>query len=275
VSSAEPVPYVLGMSERERSRVVAQSEYLRPITEDALRRAGIGPGMDVLDVGTGGGGVALAAAELVGPGGSVTALDSAPEMLEIARARAAEQGLTHVRFVTGDVTSWECPEPVDAVVGRLILMHVADPAATVARLAGYVRPGGVVLFQECYLSCLAQIPETPVFARGKHWVLTGLRLAGRDVDIGLRLGPIFRAAGLPSPTLTAGAGVEEGSDAAIYSNMTDVVHRFVDLLADAGLADRQEIDIDTFEERLRRAAAEAGAVAFGYPLISASCRLPA
>jgi len=44
-----------------------QGAFLRDITATAFRAAGIGPGMRVLDIGSGVGDVALLAAELAGP----------------------------------------------------------------------------------------------------------------------------------------------------------------------------------------------------------------
>jgi hypothetical protein len=38
--------------------------------------------------------------------------------------------------------------PVDALAGRLILIHLDDPASVLTKLARYVRPGGIVTFQD-------------------------------------------------------------------------------------------------------------------------------
>ena len=65
--------YVLGHSERELKRLEAQAGFYEEATRDALLKAGIAPGMRVLDLGTGVGDVALIAAEIVGTKGAVTA----------------------------------------------------------------------------------------------------------------------------------------------------------------------------------------------------------
>jgi len=54
--------------------------------------------MQVLDVGCGPGDVSFVAARLVGPAGTVLGVDAAAEIIEVARTRAAEQGLSWVSF---------------------------------------------------------------------------------------------------------------------------------------------------------------------------------
>ena len=82
--------YSLGSSDLEIARLDAQAEFLREPTRVLLEASGIGPGMRVLDLGTGLGHVAAAVAELVGPHGEVVGLDIDPRMLEVARARTED-----------------------------------------------------------------------------------------------------------------------------------------------------------------------------------------
>lgn len=63
----------------------------QPIADDLVQAAGIGPGERVLDVATGTGNVAMAAAR---EGATVVALDLTPRMLDLGRARAAAAGFT-------------------------------------------------------------------------------------------------------------------------------------------------------------------------------------
>jgi pimeloyl-ACP methyl ester carboxylesterase len=66
--------YVLGRSASETRRLQAQENIFGPYTEQFLRMVGIGPGMQVLDVGSGAGDVALAAAALAGTRTSLISL---------------------------------------------------------------------------------------------------------------------------------------------------------------------------------------------------------
>src|SRR5689334_5411350 len=123
--------YVMGYDDRERRRLQLQGSIINPVTEQLLRRAGIGPGTRVLDVGAGVGDVTLIAARLVGPTGSVTACDLDEKALAVVRDRAAAEGLTNITTLAGDLHALELPRDVDAVTGRHILIHLPDPLAMI------------------------------------------------------------------------------------------------------------------------------------------------
>jgi 2-polyprenyl-3-methyl-5-hydroxy-6-metoxy-1,4-benzoquinol methylase len=141
-SSVQPGPssYVLGHADVEVQRLLLQGRLYNHYTEHALRLAGLRPGMRVLDVGCGPGEVSFVAARLVGRNGSVLGIDAAADIIEVARARAAAQDLRHVSFQATPIAEVVLDEPVDAVIGRLILMHLPDPASALRQLAGLVHP---------------------------------------------------------------------------------------------------------------------------------------
>jgi ubiquinone/menaquinone biosynthesis C-methylase UbiE len=92
-----------------------------------------------LDVGTGAGALALALAPLVR---EVVGLDPVPELLELARARAAP----NTEFVEGDGTALTYPDGAFDLAGtHRTLHHVGRPDLVVAELARVTRPGGHVL----------------------------------------------------------------------------------------------------------------------------------
>lgn len=84
--------YVLGQTGQEQERLLLQARILRPFTERYFRAAGLGPGLRVLDVGSGVGDVALLAGDIVGPGSRVIGLDRDANALDRARRRAVQQG---------------------------------------------------------------------------------------------------------------------------------------------------------------------------------------
>jgi protein-L-isoaspartate O-methyltransferase len=70
--------YAMGRSEAGTDRLIRQSGFYAPFTQRLFEQAGLGPGIRVLDVGTGAGDVALMAAEMVGASGSVVGVDHNP-----------------------------------------------------------------------------------------------------------------------------------------------------------------------------------------------------
>lgn len=109
----------------------------------AIHHADLQSGQSVLDVGCGTGASALPAAAAVGPTGSVIGIDIAAAMLDRARKKAAEQGLTHIRFEQMDMISMGFrPDIFDAVISVFSVFFVEDIAAQVAELWRVVRPGG-------------------------------------------------------------------------------------------------------------------------------------
>ena len=98
MASSIPPNYVLGQSPYEYERLTLQAKVLRPFTEKFFMMAGLGPGMRVLEVGSGMGDVALLAAEMVGPGGRVLGVDRDAAGLEKAHGSA---GLFFLGLVPG------------------------------------------------------------------------------------------------------------------------------------------------------------------------------
>ncbi len=265
---------MLGSADWEMARLAALSEVYGPVTEAWLDSAGLRPGARVVDLGCGPGDVSLAAAGRVGPGGTVLGLDDAPRPLELARRRAEAAGLRNVSFAQADVTRWWPDEPVDAVLGRLILLHLPDPVAQVARLAGTVRPGGVVAFADVALSTRAAQPELPLLTAFNSWLLGTLARSGRPVDMALRLAAVFRDAGLPDPVLTAAAPLERGGEAVGWSIVAGDVASLLPAMERTGAATAEEVGPETFEQRLRAQAAEHDAVLVNPLVVGAVAHTP-
>src|SRR5215217_596259 len=172
--------YAMGRSEAETERLICQSGFYAPFTLRLFERAGLGPGMRVLDVGTGAGDVALIAAEMVGASGGVVGVDRNPEVLKTARARALTAGLSNATFVEGDAGELGLEGDFDAAVGRLVLMHQPNPAKTLRSVAAMVRPGGIVAFQECNSTTRSMVafPPTPLWEEAIGWIAAALERAG-------------------------------------------------------------------------------------------------
>jgi demethylmenaquinone methyltransferase/2-methoxy-6-polyprenyl-1,4-benzoquinol methylase len=109
----------------------------------ALLRAGLRPGMKVLDVAVGTGLLAREAAKIVGVGGRVVGIDPSRGML----AEAA--GSLAIQLVRGRAEDLPfAPGSFDFLTMGYALRHVADLSATLRQFASVLRPGGSLLILE-------------------------------------------------------------------------------------------------------------------------------
>jgi SAM-dependent methyltransferase len=266
-------PYILGHAPGELDRLIEQARFLGDLTEEVLRRAGVGPGMTVLDLGSGTGDVSFLAARLVGPTGTVLGVDRSPEAVATAQGRAREAGLTNVTFTVADLADLD-PAPVDALVGRLVLMYLDDPAAVLRRLLAGVRPGGVVAFQEMDMGAVTWEGDLPLFATTGDRIVQTFARAGIDHRTGLKLARIYRRAGLPAPQTLQGARVESGPDSPIYAWMAQTARTLLPLMERTGVATAADVGVDTLAVRLREEIVAADATVVPPPLIGAWTRTP-
>jgi ubiquinone/menaquinone biosynthesis C-methylase UbiE len=259
VNNGPEAEYILGHSGREIRRLMLQAAMLRPITERLLRSAGIGPGMRVLDLGSGAGDVAMFAAELVGGSGSVVGIDRNPAVLAVARGRAQTAGCHHVDFREAAVEAFSDPEPFDAVVGRYVLIHQADPAALVRTAAGLTRPGGTVAFHEPCINGVGtqSLPQVPLWQQAGEWIRTAFQAVAPHYDAGGRLIEHFSRAGLPQPTLFGESLVGRGTDSPLYAWIAGTLESVMPQLVKMRILAEDAVAIETFEDRLRTAVIEA------------------
>jgi SAM-dependent methyltransferase len=92
------------------------------------------PGDRVLDLGSGGGLDVLLSARRVGPGGLVFGVDASPEMIDLARAHAAESGVTNVEFRLGYLEAIPLPDAaVDVVISNCVFTLSTDKPRAFSR----------------------------------------------------------------------------------------------------------------------------------------------
>lgn len=245
-------PYLMGRGEAETERLIYQADFQSLFTRRLFEEAGIGPGMRVLDVGSGAGDVALLAAALVGPHGAVVGIDMNPDVLVTARARGRAVGRANVTFIGGDLNAPPVDGLFDAVVGRLVLLYQPDPVTTLRTLAHLVRPGGIIAFQEFSFTAesLVQSPPTPLWQQVWIWMREAIRRAGIDEQIGYHLHRHYRDAGLPAPHMHASSSVG-GAAWGGHVYAAETLRSMLPLVTMFGVATADEVGIDTLADRLR------------------------
>jgi len=128
---------------------IARQETLRrisaPVSHWMIDAVDPQPGQRVLELAAGLGETGFLAAELVAPAGGVITSDQADAMLDGARRRAGELGLTNVEFQVLNAEWIDMPvASVDAVLCRWGYMLMADPAVALAETRRVLRPEGRV-----------------------------------------------------------------------------------------------------------------------------------
>ena len=110
-----------------------------------VERLGLAAGERVLDVCCGSGASAIPAAEIVGTDGSVVGVDLAEHLLDLARTKAKQRGLTNIHFESGDLMHLALEDgSFDTVVCVFGIFFVPDMEAALGELKRVVRNGGRV-----------------------------------------------------------------------------------------------------------------------------------
>lgn len=166
---------------------------LNPVRLDYVAGRQSLSGANVLDVGCGGG---LLSEALAAAGAQVTAVDLAPELIEVARLHLLESGLrVDYRLVSAEALADEAPGAFDAITCMEMLEHVPDPSSIIDACARLLRPGG-----RLFLSTLNRTPQAFALAVvGAEYVARLLPRGTHSYAKFIRpseLGAWLRAAGL-------------------------------------------------------------------------------
>ena len=194
----------------------ASRDYWQYLSVRTVDRLDLQPGERVLDIACGNGPSLAHAAHRVGPAGRVVGIDFAEQMLDIARAKIAQEGFANVDLKADDLTALPAPvEPYDAVMCVLGLFFVDDMAGTLRSFLDQLRPGGrlcVTVFGEHFFAPMEEVFVDAVarVAPGTEVVLPWGRLSDLDV-----LRAVFEQAGLP------GARIETDDDALLLPSPED------------------------------------------------------
>lgn len=133
---------------------------------ETIRLGEIQPGATVLDVGCGTGSLTLLAKMAAGNRGNVYGIDAAPEMIEVARQKAARQQ-RKVHFQVGLIEALQFSDATfDVVLSSMMMHHLPDDlkARGLAELYRVLKPGGRLV--------IVDIKETTNFIQ--HFSLTSL-----------------------------------------------------------------------------------------------------
>jgi SAM-dependent methyltransferase len=159
-----------------------------------LDLAGLRPGEDVLDLGSGAGREVIEAAARVAPGGIAYGVDMTDEMLALALENRRRAGVPNAVFMRGAIESIPLPDSsVDVIISNCVINLSQDKPAVIREMHRVLRPGGrLAIFDtvvdrpvpdsakedvRLWCACMSGAPETGEYSRL-------LREAGfADVDV--------------------------------------------------------------------------------------------
>jgi precorrin-6B methylase 2 len=192
---AAPHSYAIAGGEDGKRRLDLLSDIMRATTLRLLEDAGLKRGDRVLDVGCGGGHVALDMARIVGSKGHVLGIDFDPHVLELAREDARKAGARTVEFETADAHTFN-GGPFSFIHARFLLSHVSEPDTVFGRLKAMLAPGGRIAVEDIDMSGAYCFPSDAAQDRYQALYTEAVRRGGGDANLGRRLPAVALAAGL-------------------------------------------------------------------------------
>ena len=178
--------YTLGATDAELRRLIHLASHEEDRVVDACRRAGIGEGATVLDLGCGPLGALAALSSVVGRTGTVIGIDASTSALEKARSM-----LPGVPLLQADVNELSREQldvdRIDLAYCRLMLLHQQDPARVLRRIAAL--PARMIIAHEpsdLLMHAPASEPHTPAMTRVWELVIAAARSRGATTDFGRR-----------------------------------------------------------------------------------------
>jgi SAM-dependent methyltransferase len=173
---------------------VSHAKFLLPHLDAASR---------LLDCGCGPGSISCDFAKIV-VSGSVEGIDREQSQIDLARARAAAQGLTNVTFSVGSIYDLPFPDSsFNVVFAHAIFEHISSPEKALAEMLRVLEPGGLVAIRS---------PDWGGFIAGPE--ILGLQAAidsyaalqianGGDTHIGRKLPRLLRTSGFDTVRFSA------------------------------------------------------------------------
>jgi ubiquinone/menaquinone biosynthesis C-methylase UbiE len=165
------MPSYLMESPHEAERLEAKTKARDSLEQ--LQLVGLSGGMRALDAGAGTGAVARVMASIVGPTGSVVALDQSPARLAAGRELAT--GLDNLEFQQGDLFDTRLPgESFDLVWSRFVFEYLAEPDKALAELVRLTKVGGKIVLADLDGNGVFHCPLPDHIASGLQKLLPSL-----------------------------------------------------------------------------------------------------
>ena len=170
------------------------------------------PGETVLDLGSGGGIDVILSARRVGKTGKAYGLDMTDEMLDLARKNAAEENVTNVEFLRGQIESIPLPSnSVDVIISNCVINLSGDKRTVLKEAFRVLKPGGRFAVSDVIVR-----GETPPEVRKNMELWIGCVAGALEEQEFLSL---LREVGFENPSIEP-TRIYKGEDAATFLEST-------------------------------------------------------
>lgn len=141
--TGRPLAKLLGYSDALLDELPEEAVESLAGTGNPFAMGALAPGERVIDLGCGAGLDTLIAARMIGPTGSVVAVDMTLEMIEKAKRNAAAMGLTNIAFQLGYIEEVTAPDGwADVVISNGVINLAPDKKRVFGEIYRVLKPGG-------------------------------------------------------------------------------------------------------------------------------------
>ncbi len=184
--------YAIRGGQEGKERLDLLARVMLPTTMQLLDRVGLFRGMKCLDVGCGGGHVAMLMASIVGPEEGVIGTDTDEEILTLARKEAEASNTANVEFQHMDECASLWREKFDLIYARFLLSHLSEPEKCLAAMVKACRPEGTIVIEDTDFSASFCYPSCAAFDRYSELYQKIVHRRGGDPNIGPKLPAMLR-----------------------------------------------------------------------------------
>jgi len=231
--------YAIRGGKEGKKRLDVLARVLLPTTAPLLDRAGLIRGMKCLDVGCGGGHVAMLIAGIVGPEGHVVGTDTDAVILALAREETEAAKVTNVEFQQLDACACLWHKEFDVAYARFLLSHLNEPENCVAAMVEACAPGGTIIIEDTDFAGSFSYPICAAYERYKKLYQELVQRRGGDANIGPKLPAMLGRAGVQEVELSVVQPAHIHGEGKLMAPLT--MSRISDASTAEGLATEDEV----------------------------------
>jgi ubiquinone/menaquinone biosynthesis C-methylase UbiE len=192
--SDAPHRYGIRGGKEGKKRLDLLARVMLPTTMQLLDRVDLIRGTKCVDVGCGGGHVAILIAGIVGPEGRVVSTDTDAEILALAREDAEAAKVANVTFQQLDACARLWHGKFDLAYARFLLSHLNEPENCLAAMMEACLPGGTIVIEDTDFAGSFCYPPCAAYERYKELYQELVQRRSGDPNIGPKLPAMLRRA---------------------------------------------------------------------------------